>query len=225
MAFRRFAASPMGMGFGGAMRRLNARYAWSHNDHFIPWVLANLPESRGAALDVGCGLGGLSEAPSPHMDRVLAVDAEADMVRLAARRCAGLPNVTAQQARFAQVDGRWDLIAMIAVLHHLDVRATLRRVPDLVTPGGRLLVVGSAAPRSLADHAWDAASIVTNPLTGYVKHPWPRPESREPPFPVKDPPLSFDELRHIAAEELPGSVMRRHLAFRHTLEWTKPLPR
>jgi hypothetical protein len=112
---------------------------------------------------------------------------------------------------------------MVAVLHHLDAGAALRAVRELLAPGGRFLAVGLAPPRSVRDHAWDLASMVTNPVIGYVKHPWPSPDGRQhPPFPVREPTLPFDELRRHVDEVMPGAAMRHHLGFRHTIAWTKP---
>lgn len=223
MAFRRFAASPAGMGLSEAMARLNARHPWSHNDHFIGWILNELPDRRRSAVDVGCGRGELAAALSPQFETVRAMDADEQMVRCASSRCAGLDNVEVAHEGFDDLRGQYDLVTMICVLHHLEVAKALRRFRELVAPGGRLLVVGLAEPRSVADHAWAAASIVTNPIIGYVEHPWraPEPQAADP-VPVKDPALSFDELRTLAASTLPGSVMRRHLGFRHTLSWTRP---
>lgn len=71
--------------------------------------------------------------------------------------------------------------------------------------------------------AWDVASIVTNPVIGFVKHPWPSPDGPQPPrFPIQDPTMPFDELRDLVTKVMPGAVMRHQLGFRHTIAWTKP---
>lgn len=214
---------------GGAvvarLERLNARHPWSHNDHFHSWILANLPDQRRAALDVGCGRGELLTVLSPHFTSVEGADLDATMRAQAARRCAGLGNVTIDDERWTDIPGPFDLLTMIAVLHHLDVADALHDVRRLLAPGGRFLGVGLAVPRSLPDHLWDLASAVTNPLIGYVKHPWPSPNGKQPPpFPVQDPTLTFNELRELLSNIMPGARMRHHLAFRHTITWTKPTP-
>lgn len=67
------------------------------------------------------------------------------------------------------------------------------------------------------------ASIVTNPVIGYVKHPWPsRNGAQPPPYPIQEPTMPFDELRQLVAEVMPGASMRHRLAFRHTIAWSKP---
>jgi SAM-dependent methyltransferase len=214
--------------FGGgvlatAMRDLNARHPWSHNDHFHGWILANLPERRHIAIDMGCGRGELLACLSPHFDAVWGADVDSAMRQYATRRCAGLPNVTVTEDSWTDLADAADLVSMIAVLHHLDAATALRMVARLLAPGGRFLAVGLAPPRSLLDHAWDLASMVTNPMIGYVKHPWPNSLTLEPsPVPVRDPTIPFGELREVVQAAMPGAVMRHRIGFRHTIAWTKP---
>ncbi|GAB3812556.1 class I SAM-dependent methyltransferase [Tessaracoccus terricola] len=225
MVLRGLGATRAGAGAAEALRRFNARHPWSHNDHFHSWIVANLPEGRSSALDVGCGRGELAWRLSFHFEQVLAVDVDEDMRAATSGRCAAVDNVAVRATELRDLEGPFDLITMVAVLHHLDVEAALRHVRRLLAPGGRFLVVGLAAASSRpADLLWDAAAIVTNPLIGYVKHPWPQPVLDAPePFPVKDPELTFDELRVLVQRVLPGAEMRHRLGFRHTIGWTKPL--
>jgi SAM-dependent methyltransferase len=205
------------------MQQVNARHPWSHNDHFHSWIVANLPEPCGAVLDVGCGHGELLACLAPNVERVVGNDADATMRDQSARRCAGLANVSVVGGRWAEIAGPFDVVTMIAVLHHLEVEQALRDVSRLLSPGGRFLTVGLAVPQSFRDTLWDAASIVTNPIIGYVKHPWPsKAPTDPPPFPVRDPELSFDELRDVLDRVMPGSTIQHRLGFRHTIAWTKP---
>jgi len=202
---------------------LNARHPWSHNDHFHRWILAHLPDRRRRALDVGCGQGALVATLSAHFAEVHGNDIDATMRRAAQDRSAGLANVTIHDGAWAAAGGEFDLVTMVAVLHHLAVPDALRDVCRLLAPGGRFLAVGLAPPRSLRDHLWEAASVVTNPLIGLAKHPRPSRGGPQPdPFPVKDPTISYDELRHLLDEAMPGAAMRHRLGFRHSIAWTKP---
>ena len=145
------------------------------------------------------------------------------MRRHATARCSGLANVTIDGRPWAEATSPIDLVTMVAVLHHLDVAAALTDVRRLLEPGGRFLAVGLAPPRSATDHLWDLVSAVTNPVIGYVKHPWPSADGAPvTPVPIKDPTMPLDELRETVRGVMPGASIRRHLGFRHTIAWTKP---
>ncbi|WP_124713098.1 class I SAM-dependent methyltransferase [Mycolicibacterium nivoides] len=205
------------------LHNFNSRHPWSHNDHFHGWILANLPAHRGTAIDIGCGQGELVAQLATRFAQVRGTDLDAGMRAEAVQRCAGLANVTIADTQLTELDGPVDLITMIAVLHHLDAEQALIDIKRLLNPGGRFLAVGLAAPASIRDTAWDLASAVTNPLIGLIKHPRPaRGGPVPPPFPVRDPRLSFDELHAVVRDIMPGAEMRRRLAFRHTIAWTKP---
>lgn len=220
---RRMTRSRWGGRVSTAMARLNARHPWSHNDHFHGWILSRLPTQRRRALDVGCGRGELLAVLASSVDEVVGIDTDAEMRAAATARCGGLASVSVRDTPLSELEGPFDVITMVAVLHHLDVAAALHDVRRLLAPGGRFLCVGLAPPASAPDLAWDLASIVTNPLIGFVKHPRPAREGlAPPPFPVADPTLTFDELRALAEPVLPGVRLRHRLAFRHTLEWTAP---
>ncbi|MDZ7917356.1 MAG: class I SAM-dependent methyltransferase [Rhodococcus sp. (in: high G+C Gram-positive bacteria)] len=224
MVLRRMGTSLIGGKGAEWLRELNARHPWNHNDYFHSWVLANLPDVRGAALDVGCGRGGLVRALAPHFDHVVGIDADAEMRRIAGASNSYQDNVTVSDSPLdSWPDDSVDLVTMVAVLHHLDVDDALHQVQRVLTPRGRLLVVGLAPPKSAQDLLWDAASIVTNPLIGFLHHPWPgSSEAKPPPFPVKDPTMSFDEWKKIFEKTMPGAVMKHRIGFRHTIAWTKP---
>ncbi|WP_454792394.1 class I SAM-dependent methyltransferase [Mycolicibacterium lutetiense] len=205
------------------LHNFNGRHPWSHNDHFHGWILANLPVHRETAIDIGCGQGELVAKLAGRFARVRGTDLDAGMRAEADQRCSGLTNATIDDGQLAHLDGPVDLVTMIAVLHHLDVEQALIDVERLLAPGGRFLVVGLAAPVSIRDTAWDLAAAATNPLIGLIKHPRPVPGGPvPPPFPVRDPQFSFDELQTMVQNVMPGTEMRRRLAFRHTICWTKP---
>lgn len=210
----------------GAVRRLdrfNRRHPWSHNDHFHGWILRNLPARRTAALDIGCGRGALLDALAGQFARVHGIDPDAGMRAAAGARVAGRPNASVDERRLDALRGPYDLVTMVAVLHHLDVDDALPQVERLLAPGGRLLVVGLNRPESLADHAWDLLCAAMNPLIGLAKHPRRAgPSAAGPGFPVADPQQTYAALRRDFARHLPGTRLRRRLGFRYTAAWTKP---
>jgi SAM-dependent methyltransferase len=204
--------------------RVNAAHPWSHNDHFHGWVLRHLPERRHRALDVGCGRGRLLERLAQHFEAVEGCDVDPEMRAVSATRVGGRPTVTVHGERLADLTGPYDLITMVAVLHHLDAQSALTDVRRLLAPGGRFLVVGLAKPATPVDRVWDAWGLLTNPLIGLVKHPRRAvaDPAAGPGFPVRDPEQTLGELRQAFAELMPGARLRRRVGFRYTAAWTKP---
>ena len=143
-----------------------------------------------------------------------------------------IPRVTIRHCDFEQFaaaagHGEADLITMVAVLHHLCLDDTLARIPGLLAPGGRLLVVGLARVNSLSDLAVDLVSAAANPVMGLIKHPGPArpaegPAAGQPVMPVRDPAATLAEITAAARAHLPGATVRRRLFFRYTLRWDKP---
>ena len=215
-----------------ALAKINARHPWNHNEHFHGWILRNLPARRDVAMDVGCGKGVLAGKLATQFAHVTGIDRNEGMVAAASARLRCVPRVSIQRCDFADFsstagDGGADLITMVAVLHHLDLDDALARIPRLVAPGGRLLVVGIARPDSLADLAFDVVSGAANPVIGMIKHPRAvRPPERavetQPVVPMMDPTTTFAEVTNAARARLPGSTVRRRLFFRYTLLWEKP---
>jgi SAM-dependent methyltransferase len=211
---------------------VNSRHPWNHNEHFHGWILRNLPARRQAAADVGCGTGVLAGKLAPHFTRVTGIDADEGMSSAARARLAGDPRVSIMRCRFdefaaAAGESEVDLITMVAVLHHLDLGDTLARIPRLLAPGGRLLVVGLAKVDSLADVVVDLLSSAANPVMGVIKHPRParQPDptaDSHPVMPVRDPTRTLAEIAAAASTSLPGATIRRRLYFRYTLRWDKP---
>lgn len=205
-----------------ALNDFNDRHPWSHNDHYHGWVVRHLPERRHRALEVGCGEGELLAKLAARFEEAHGTDLDSSVREVARRRCAVLDNVTVDATQLHELDGPYDVITMVASLHHLEVTPSLQEVSRLLAPGGRLLVVGLAPAVSFVDQIWDVTSMLVNPVRGLVKHSRRAtgPEAA-PAFPVRDPELSVDELRAITREILPGSVVRRRLYFRHTISWEK----
>ena len=213
------------------LAKVNARYPWNHNEYFHGWILRNLPARRGVAVDIGCGKGVLAEKLATRFAHVTGIDRNEGMVAAASARLRGFPQVSIKRCDFADFsptagDGEADLITMVAVLHHLDLDDALARIPRLVAPGGRLLVVGIARPDSLADLAFDVVSGAANPVIGMIKHPRAvRPQQgalgSQPAVPMMDSATTFAEITKAARARLPGCTVRRRLFFRYTLRWEK----
>ena len=214
---------------GQWLERVNGRYPWNHNDHFHGWILRRLPRRRRRALDVGCGLGTLVGRLRSSGVTVVGLDVDEPMVEATRTRFADDPGVTVRHGRFEDVpaDGSFDVVTMVASLHHMDLEAALRHAAGVLAPGGRLLVVGLARIGAPRDLAVDLVSSFTNPVVGFVKSLRPSRAAvaeagEEPAVPLRDVDQTYGEVRATARRVLPGARFRQRLFFRYTLEWTSP---
>jgi len=141
---------------------LSAGSGWDHNSHYHPFLLRQLPERLGEALDVGCGTGAFARSLARRCERVLAVDLSPRMVEVAKSRSRGHPNV---EYVFADVNSwnfpkqRFDCVASITTLHHLPLAPTLARMGGALRSGGTLLVLDLFRARGLADTLVGAAGF------------------------------------------------------------------
>lgn len=117
----------------------------------------------------------------------------------------------------------YDLIVFVASLHHMPLRTTLQRARTALRSGGRIVIVG-VAKETARDAVRSGVSLLLNPLVGMIRHPA---RATLPPaymqVPTAEPSQSFDEIRTIAKEVLPGIRMRRRLFWRYTASWSAPL--
>lgn len=202
---------------------------WNHNSHYHDFLLGQLPPRITSALDVGCGTGSFARRLASRADHVLGLDLSPVMVERAGQQSGDCPNITYQVADIMAADlplAGYDCIASIATLHHLPLRDVLLRLPDLLRPGGTLLVLDLFQSVTLVDYLTAAAAVPINwwlerhynadqPTTDAAHHAaWDAHGSHDV-YPT------LAEVRRACADVLPGASVKRHLLWRYSLVWTK----
>jgi SAM-dependent methyltransferase len=192
---------------------------WNVNIHYDARLAACVPVSATDVLDVGCGDGFLAARLARRIPNVVAIDIDAPVLGRA-------------QARFPDVrvtwchgdilthplrNGSFDAVLSNAMIHHLpDTPLALRRLSQLVRPGGTLAIVGF--PRAeWRDLPWAVTSTILSGVTIRVRGKWPH--TAPTVWPPRD---SIREVRQAAREILPGSRFRLLLLGRYLLTWTRP---
>jgi SAM-dependent methyltransferase len=194
---------------------------WNHNIHYHPIVLAAMPSGCRRALDVGCGEGMLTRELRAVMPSVTGIDIDGPSIELARAESdgAGIEYVQADVLTHPFEPESFDLVASIAVLHHMDTAAGLARMRELLRPGGVLAVIGLPRPRRPHDLPYELAGIVAHHW-----HRWRHGGYWEISAPtVWPPPDTFAQVRKTARRLLPGVRLRRHALGRYSLLWTKPV--
>jgi SAM-dependent methyltransferase len=204
--------------------------AWDHNRHHHGFLLARVPRPCREALEIGCGAGAFSHALAARAERVLALDLSPEMIRLARAReprRANLELELADVSHWPFPRERFDCIASIATLHHLDPRELLGRMREALRPGGVLLVLDLVADESWLDLARSGAAMFVNVAlrlrhSGRLRDPKPVREAWEA-HGRGETYLRISEVRELCRELLPGAEVRRHLLWRYSIVWRKPV--
>ena len=190
---------------------------WNHNAAYHPWLVSIAAEHRGDVLDVGCGDGLLAQRLAPVSRSVTGIDPDPAAIGCAADRLASFRHVTVSQADFQNFragERRFDLITFVASLHHMDLKASLVKARDLLTPTGDVAVVGCSANKTVRDWVW-ALMCLAPARIGSRLHS----ETRNIGVAVKDPQEGLDDIRSMVDEVLPGASVRRGLYYRYLLRW------
>jgi len=193
---------------------------WNHNSAYHPMIVTIAKEIGGDVLDVGCGEGLLIERLAQVSRSVTGIDRDEQALAQARVRTATLANTTVLHADFMEIEAvadSYDLVTFVAVLHHLDLEPALRRSARILRPGGRLLVVGLSANRSVADYLRSAVLLPPVRMMSWIRH-----EIRTVKVVAIPPEESFSEIVLAARRLLPGARLRRALYYRYVLDWTKP---
>lgn len=207
-----------------ALDRFHAARPWDHNAHYHRWLMGRLPTRFGRALDVGSGTGDVARLLAARATSVEGIDTDPGVVaRARDLTTPALPVVfTVRDAAAGLPSGPYDVITCVAALHHLPFSDTLARFRGSLAPGGTLVVVGVAQPRTLGDHLIEAAAIPMNVVMALVRNRGrgaARPASMT--APTRPPVMSFAEIVRDARAVLPGARLRRRLFWRYTLVWRK----
>jgi SAM-dependent methyltransferase len=191
---------------------------WNHNFHYHDRVLQAMPSPCRTALDVGAGDGTLLALLAARADHVTGID-NAPPLEATARATA--PTAEWIAAEFLAHDfgvRRFDFVACVATLHHMDFAAGLSKMAGLLVPGGALAVVGLAASTTARDVAYDAMGLAQSRVER-ARRGFHRPD-----VVMTDARMSYAQVARGAADLLPGAVFQRLVLFRYLVTWIKPDP-
>jgi ubiquinone/menaquinone biosynthesis C-methylase UbiE len=205
---------------------------WDHNSHYHPFLLRQLPRRLDGALEVGCGTGEFARLLAERCERVVAMDLSPRMIESARARSKDHPNIeylVADAASWEFPSERFDCAASIMTLHHLPLGSMLAKMRDALKPGGTLLMLDLYRACTVTDHvmgtlAAPASRALRLAKTGSLAE-------RQPPDLQKaweehgktDAYPTLAEARRACETVLRGAAVRRHLLWRYTVVWRKPI--
>jgi SAM-dependent methyltransferase len=196
---------------------------WNHNNHYQPFLLAQVPLGCAAALDIGCGRGEFAGRLASICVAVDAIDPDPVAIAYARRTCASLPNITFHHSSLDDCPlllGHYDYVSAVASLHHLDLVPALERIKCLVRPGGILAILGLYKEATLNDWMHSALAAPVHLAYSYVYRS--RGAEPEPRMATRPPEETLREIRTAMDAILPGHRFRRRLLWRYSVVWNKP---
>ncbi|MDT7539575.1 MAG: hypothetical protein QOI82_3160 [Actinomycetota bacterium] len=193
---------------------------WNHNIHYHPVIERALSDDCQSVLDVGCGEGVLTRQLRRRVPEVVGIDVDEASIRLAERQSPShdIRYVIGDFLTFPFESESFDAVTSVATLHHVDAAAGLRRMAELLVPGGTLALLGLARSRFPHDLHREVTAVVTHRLYAMRREYW---EHTAPT--VWPPPLTFAQMRALVATLLPGAAFHRHALWRYSIVWSKPL--
>ena len=194
-------------------------------DRYNAFLVSLVPAGAVDVLDVGCGMGKLAAAIAGDRRRVVGLDLSPAMIARARQACAST------RAQFACgdfsehdfADARFDCVVTAAALHHMPSEATIRRMQNLLRPGGRLIIHdvrrddGPAdairAHWALCHHCLLRLMRTGRPRTPkHVRAAWDH-HCKDEHY------LSWREASSLAGSLLPGAQVFYHWMWRYTIVW------
>jgi hypothetical protein len=98
----------------------------------------------------------------------------------------------------------------------MDLRTSLVKARDLLTPTGEIVAVGCCANKTVRDWVWSAMCVPAARIESLLHS-----ETRNIGVVVKDPQESLDDIHRTVDHVLPGASVRRALYYRYLLRWSR----
>jgi 2-polyprenyl-3-methyl-5-hydroxy-6-metoxy-1,4-benzoquinol methylase len=198
-----------------------------HPAPYDAFLLEQIPRSLPRMLEVGCGTGGFSRALAERGHEVTGIDLSPEMIRVAREQAGtsqGTSFICGDFMRHSFGNEPFDCVVSIATLHHLDLKAAVRRMAGLVRPGGLLVVHDLRSDAGMWDRVRSvfaaAARAWARVRRGQL---WKRSEVRAAwaAHGRGERYLTMKEVECWAQSLLPGSRCVRHLQWRYTVVWRR----
>ena len=195
---------------------------WNHNTAFHEELVADAKIRGGRVLDIGCGDGLLLQRLAPFAQQVVGIDPDMETILRAQTRLIAVSNVSLVTGDFLAMpvpsqEERYATVICVATLHHMELRNALLKIRQVLAPGGRVLIIGLAADKSIKDIFISGLLFLPirfmDRLHGGMQDIGVR---------IAAPKESLSEIRQMAHEVMPGAIIRRRFYYRYLLSWNKP---
>ncbi|HSE32063.1 MAG TPA: class I SAM-dependent methyltransferase [Pyrinomonadaceae bacterium] len=203
---------------------------WNHTSHYHNLLLSQLPDDCEHILEIGCGTGTFSHLLAQRAAKVLAIDLSPQMIRVARENSARYPNidfVLSDVLEYPVPANHFDCIATLTTLHHLPLAAVLKKIRQALKPQGVFLCLDLYRRSNANDLFFDGIAYPLSLALRFMKtgRLSPSREMREAyeEHGKTDSYRTLRQVRQTCAEVMPDACVTRHLLWRYSIIWRKPL--
>lgn len=194
------------------------------------FLLQQVPKNCAHVLDVGCGTGNFARLLATRAERVTGIDLSPEMIRIARAQQPVLENIEYHCGDFFEFPFEtesFDCVVSLATLHHFELQSALTRMKTILKPGGTLIIQDLRTDATLIERMLSvvALGVTTWRNLWYTGRFRQRRESRTAwhEHAQGEQYLTMNEVKELCHTLLPGATGYRHLLWRYSLVWTKPL--
>lgn len=141
----------------------------------------------------------------------------------------GYPNIAYQCTDFLEApleDASFDCVISIATLHHMPLTEALPKIRRVLIAGGMFLAMDLLQPKSWSDHICSALAFGLRRANALVSPGLQRSPQLEEAWRAhgnRESYLTISEARKIFTNALPNAQVKRHLFWRYSVIWKKPV--
>lgn len=204
---------------------------WDHNQQYQGTMLRQIRQGKPElGLEIGCGTGEFCRKLARKCCRVIGIDVAPVMIAEAQKRNAA-ENIEYRNADagsfLAGQKNAFDVITSIAAFHHMDMEQTLLQCKKALKPGGVLIIQDLYRENTLTFKLLSLIGAIINPFFMLAKtgRLWVTKEERQvwAAHSPDDHYSTFAQIRTLASGVLGNAQMKRHIFWRYTLTYRKPV--
>ncbi len=190
---------------------------WNHNSAYYPWIQKKTNSCK-TILDVGCGDGSLALFLNDGTKRIVGIDIDSHSIEKA------ISNNRSNNVDFCccsfedySTAMKFDAIVFVASIHHMNMTESLQKAKSILSPSGKLLIVGIAEPSTILDWILEVSRVIPSKLISAIHN---MKTSEDLGIKTDYHFLKMNYIRSIIRQELPGASIKYALHYRYLLEWT-----
>lgn len=195
---------------------MDNQHYWNHNTAYYKWIEKRVRDC-GTILDVGCGDGFLISHLDNGKRNLTGIDIDKDCITRARRLNKGA-NCTFLCGNFVEYnfESTFDAVIFVASIHHMDMQYALEKAKALLSPGGRIIIVGLAKPSSFLDYSLEVLRVIPSKVVSMYHH---MKSSEDLGIPTSYNFPQMTTIRNIVSAMIPNAKIRNALHYRYLLEW------